>query len=177
MHSHKRRANILDTVPPKAKRPRRTAVNAPPPVTDAVYKEFCALPSFDLSRSHFVGLCAYLYTILSWGYATSTVRLDAFIRGSSAYHDYLGRFHGDDTGSTVRRVPSYHQWLSDHGPERVEHPRGTIMSESRLRDIARENPFDFVYAELRLGYLAVVNRGTLLAEDWDAALGSIGLGT
>ncbi|OAP60174.1 hypothetical protein AYL99_05176 [Fonsecaea erecta] len=173
MPACKRGAQAPDSTQPVAKRPRRHNHTTAPSLTDTVYNDFLSLAVSDLSRDHFIGLCAYLYTILSWGYTISAERLDAFILACSAYRVFVEQFDTEATGDTGRGVPSYHEWFSEQGLEAIENPPRTILSEHRLRSVAKENPFDFVYAEMRLEYIAEANTGVTLAREWNAALAAL----
>ncbi|KIW62911.1 hypothetical protein PV04_09799 [Phialophora macrospora] len=161
-----RDAGGLDADPTRAKRPRPSSPLHSTPNTDSVLDQFRASSSESaLPRAQFVGMCAYLYTILTWGYKISTNHIDTFITAVPLYRTFLRSPSARDTH------PSYHQWFSEQ--THLGHIAGStpnVLSPARLREVARENPFDFVHAELRLEFLAAVSVEARMAEDWDAAL-------
>jgi hypothetical protein len=116
----------------------------------------------NIGRGHLIALTAYLYIILTWGYPIHSKDLDAFILRYATYEASI-----EESGS--RPPPSYHQWFlttcNGHHAPGVK-----VLNASRLRAIAVENPFYFLWAELTLRQFAEHNALVLLARDWDAAV-------
>ncbi|KAK5061410.1 hypothetical protein LTR84_007952 [Exophiala bonariae] len=119
--------------------------------TNQVHSEMTAqYGGEDLPLPQFVGLCGYLCTILRWGYHVHTVDLDAFVQLHSSFVGKLPDFEREQSDVSNPLIPSYHEWYLEQPSEVRELYTSSILTEARLRDIWRENHYEFLKVELSL---------------------------
>jgi hypothetical protein len=105
-----------------------------------VHRRFRELVALDLPPPVFLGLCAYLYVLLGWGWPVPGGRLDSFI---CAYQTY-------------RHLPphrvSYHAWLEANPYPDGQHP--PLLDLATLGAIVDENPYTFAFVRESLHIIA-----------------------
>lgn len=85
-----------------------------------------------LDRKVFVGLCAYLQTLISWGFQLQPRDLDRFF---FAYHVFM----------VEKPNVSYHEWFMDLPPQdpRLAREDRNIMNLDLLNIVCLECPYTF----------------------------------
>ena len=162
--------------PKQARREKPSAKASTPlhqPETDAAYAQVQLILQNEMPRPQFVGLCAYLCTILTWGYSIHVNQLDAFILRYPEYEAVYPQFQVEFEKKKTDGIPSYHYWFHTDSTTNPAMTQGVILWESRLRNIGRENPFSFMCAELNLNFIAEKAKLALVEEEWDEAFAKL----
>lgn len=120
--------------------------------TGDIYRRFQSIHKAEFSQATFLGICAYLYTLVRWEYLIPTAAFDEFLCSHSTFVDDL------DVIVTQRDcIPAYHHWFTEH---RLHHSRpGGILDGDLLCDIATEHPYTFAYTEASMELIAKKARG------------------
>lgn len=101
-----------------------------------------------LSEATFLGLCAYLHSLVRWGYHIPTSAYDAFVCCHSRFVTELASNHTE--------IPAYHFWFTE---QKLHLDRkGSVLDEQTLIEIASEHPYTFVYTEACLDIIAKKRR-------------------
>lgn len=118
------------------------------PTTDVIYQSFRDAYGLDYSRAQFVGVLAYLCSIMRppWRYTIHASVLDEFVLRYSQYHTLSSDPRVLGTSSCA--IPSYHLWFA-HLQLPVSR-QNTILNEADLRQIWRENVYTFLHTERSL---------------------------
>ncbi|KAL2414205.1 hypothetical protein ABEF95_003937 [Exophiala dermatitidis] len=139
------------------------SVNERATSTQRTFTRFQEDYNIPLSQNVFIGLCAYLSALLTWGFEASPVDLDRFIVCYSIFESCLPQLYTQSAHAEKASLPAYHQWLNDASSALIRaqafnsdtaEGRGLILSEQTLREIWRENPFAFLHAEMSLQRIA-----------------------
>lgn len=142
------------------------------PTTYNVHCRFRQYYGLRLNVQYFVGLCAYLYAILTHGFAYQApgLSLDAFIISYVSYHRTLPALKESQLKSDQPRIPSYHIWLQSYSTEegcdnkgqtKATSPGGTtsipstILTPELLKQVGRENRYKFSWTYWTLRVLTV----------------------
>lgn len=131
----------------------------------------------------FVGLCAYLCSILQRGYTINESELDLFIMNHNAYTKALPGILSELEQASSSAVPSYHQWLLPHlthvGSPATRAVSSTsitiVLTDRSLRDIWREHPFTFIKAHAGLNSIQDEVEGTRIRRTLSQARDSTAL--
>ncbi|KIV81526.1 hypothetical protein PV11_03704 [Exophiala sideris] len=98
----------------------------------------------------FVGLCAYLCTLLRWGWHVRSLDLDAFVQLYPEYETVLSLLEFAQCELDTIEIPSYHHWFTVQGREAFGEG---IINEGTLRRLWQENHYEFLRAELSLEHI------------------------
>ncbi|KIW14406.1 hypothetical protein PV08_07188 [Exophiala spinifera] len=162
--SHKRR----DSTDPeerhwkRMKKDSRDRIPEPAPKTADIFEHFRQVRGSCCSKDQMVGLCAYLDTILKWGYRIDATDYDDFILRYPEYTTTVSEFAATSDQTALVPVPSYHKWFQGVVSEHKDitatsfnaaqlsievHP---VLSQTKLRHVAEENPYAFLLVRFAL---------------------------
>lgn len=149
-----------------------------PAITAHCYSGFQQLHSIEMTEKQFVGLCAYLYTLLKWGYTIHVGQLDSFITYHETFIAWLPYLEERQISSICPQIPSYHQWFNQEmdrinklelrqEEEEEDEDTQVILTESTLREIRKENPLIFLRTSLSLECMVIdtqreANKATMI---------------
>ena len=115
--------------------------------TGDIYHHFQLKYQADFSQATFLGICAYLYTLIRWEYQIPVSAFDNFLCSHSTFvHDLDGMV------SPPPHFPAYHHWFTKH--KLHESQSGEVLDGDSLYDIATEHPYTFAYTEASMELIA-----------------------
>jgi hypothetical protein len=154
----------LTSPSPSATAPEDANIGSNGGKTQHTFDRFKSRYALTLTKEAFIGLCAYLNSLLVWGFEASTVDLDGFIVCYTVFESGLQTLYTQHASVEQWQLPAYHQWLKD--PETLGQrlqtfdpatasAQGLILTEAALREIWTENFFHFLWVEMSLQRIAV----------------------
>lgn len=116
-------------------------------VTLTTYEKLTTEYEIKIPLPQFVGLCGYLCVLLRWGWHIKTVDMDAFVQMYQHFENALCEFEEDQSRLNEPAIPAYHQWFLEQPRDAFSH---RVLDEKTLRQLWRENHYEFLRAELSL---------------------------
>lgn len=133
-----------------------------PPLTARYYLDFQRVHSIEISERQFVGICAYLYTLLHWNYKIDADQLDLFITYYETFTAWLPYLEDQQLSSTRPQIPSYHQWFDQEMKRNAEcrskeedHRTEAILTKQTLESVQEENPLIFLRTRLSMECMVI----------------------
>ena len=121
------------------------------PTTSACYRLVETCYSTGLSQKAFVGLCAYLFTLLHWEYPIPAAEFDNLVRRYPAFRTAGAAVR--ECQETQSNTPSYHHWFKLHQQDIRSTTEGIVYGDSLYR-MYLENPYTFANIEASLIWIA-----------------------
>ena len=115
-------------------------------VTITTYRQFQQRYSATFSVDVFVGLCAYLYVLLRWGYDITATSYDSFL---NTYHHFQDTIYAPQKENTPL---VYHTWFID--TQLREDMCGVVVDGNALSAVSRENQYTFNFVEKSMEIIA-----------------------
>lgn len=126
-------------------------------VTGAIYRQFRHLHNINYSYAQFVGICAYLHSVLLGNYRIREEDMDLFVCEHERYTDIFCNPARRPRCAVSKTSPlAYHRWFIDNKSHTATNTM--ILSAARLRTIYREQPLAFLFAEQSLAAIRTRTR-------------------
>jgi len=107
----------------------------------------------DVSVDLFRGLCAYLFTLVRWGWEIKDDDFDGFICHYPIFAKLPGHMVATETSS-------YHHWFKIHGIQSQARTDVAVLDSNVLETILQENPYTFALAEASLNAILEAQKST-----------------
>lgn len=130
----------------------------PRPKTHEIRRQFKERYAVDLSQNVFIGLCAYLQTVVAKGYSVPVTAWDAFVSAYISFPHAQREIAEEQARLQQDSVPAYHVWFEQESHGHETHHR--IMNTQVLEELSQECQYFFLRA--RLAYDVIVAQSTPL---------------
>ena len=120
------------------------------------YRRFQSEYGLGCSYATFLGLCAYLFALIRWGYVIPASAYDEFLCSHSTFiftpcTELLMQPAGEITAHQAY-LPAYHVWFQEKLLSNFR--QGDIIDSGLLCEIATEHPYTFMITEASMDLIA-----------------------